>query len=180
MFLSIWSCLLPDFLLNCSCFTTGVHVSSARHRRSTYILRMDAYQYYSKSKLAIRTHERNGEHLFSCEFDYPKASICRVPKKSMFVRFCRQLLYTWFYSDLWWFLLMTFFQLQKAFFCVLWPSGRQPLPHCFILPLCNFQPVWVQPFPPNPRPIQSIHYFFQEVLRILCEKETPGRFLGPR
>ena len=68
------------FFWTAAVFTTGVHVSSARHRRSTYILRMDAYQYYGKSKLATRTHERNGEHIFSCGFDYPKLQFAECQK----------------------------------------------------------------------------------------------------
>lgn len=69
------------FFCTAAFFNTGVHVPSARHRRSTYILRMDAYQYYSKSKLATRTHERmNGEHLFSCEFGYPRLQFAECQK----------------------------------------------------------------------------------------------------
>ena len=95
----------------------------------------------------------------------------------------------WFYSDLWWFFEWPW-ELQKRQ-CVLWPSGRQPLPHCKVCPLRNFQPVWTaistKPLSrkemlkwtyPSYHP--SIHDFSQEVLRIRCEKETLVGFFPDR
>lgn len=92
-------------------------INCKAQKKYIHILRMDAYQYYSKSKLATRTHERNGEHLFSCEFDYPKLQFAECQKVNVW-EFCRAATlydFTIFYSDLWWFFLNDLCELQKRF-----------------------------------------------------------------
>lgn len=78
----------PDFLSELQLFYPKS--TCTRHRRSmknTYILRMDVYQHYNKSKLPTRTHERlNGELLFHVDLFIPSLNL-KSAKKSMFVSF---------------------------------------------------------------------------------------------